>query len=431
MSNKKNKKSLVPERRFPGFKGEWEVPTLGDISERVTEKVGDRAFQTVSISAGIGFVSQAEKFSRDISGEQYKNYTVLKKGEFSYNKGNSKRFPQGCVYKLKEFDKVAAPNVFISFQFKKGYVGDFFQGYFESNFHGEQLKEHITSGARSNGLLNISADAFFSIKLPTPTDVREQQKIADCLSSLDEIITAQGKKLEALQDHKKALMQSLLPREGQLIPVFRFPKFKNTGKWQLVPIGEKIDLLSGYPFDGADISENSEGIKLLRGINITEGRIRHTEDIDRYYLKDVTPLEKYRVQVNDLVIGMDGSKVGKNAALIASEDAGALLVQRVARLRARSEVLIRFIYQHIRSEKFHAYVDKINTSSGIPHISAKQIKEFEICFPELDEQNEIVDCLTSVDDAITGHLQKLETLEEHKRGLMQQLFPALEKVEEG
>jgi type I restriction enzyme, S subunit len=227
--SKITQKRLQPRLRFPEFREAWNIPTLADISKRITEKVGTQSLATVSISAGIGFVSQSEKFSRDISGDQYKNYIVLNEGDFSYNKGNSKKFPQGCVCKLREFKKVAAPNVFFSFKFKSDYVADFYLGYFESNFHGEQLKKFITSGARSNGLLNISADAFFGVKLPTPANRKEQQKIADCLLSLDELIVAEDTKLKALQRHKKGLMQSLFPAEGETTPKLRFPEFRDAG----------------------------------------------------------------------------------------------------------------------------------------------------------------------------------------------------------
>ena len=161
----------------------------------------------------------------------------------------------------------------------------------------------------------------------------------------------------------------------------RFPEFGNSSKWEAIEIGNKIDFISGYPFKTAEITENLSGTRLLRGINITEGRLRHTKDIDRYYLGQTSKLEKFKVQRNDLVIGMDGSKVGKNSALVTAADEGALLVQRVARLRSANTFTIHYIFQHINSSKFHAYVDRINTSSGIPHISADQINEFSIWFP--------------------------------------------------
>ena len=209
------KKSVMPRLRFPEFRNawEWEVKQLGEISNRIVEKVGDKELVPVSITAGTGFVSQVEKFGRNISGKQYKNYVRLRKRQFSYNKGNSKVYPQGCIYQLHEFEEAAVPNAFYSFEFIKDYIPEFFKGYFELNYHGKQLAKYITSGARSDGLLNISADDFFSIILPTPVKREEQQKIAGCLSSLDEVINLQIQKLDALKAHKKGLMQQLFPQE--------------------------------------------------------------------------------------------------------------------------------------------------------------------------------------------------------------------------
>jgi type I restriction enzyme, S subunit len=206
-----------------------------------------------------------------------------------------------------------------------------------------------------------------------------------------------------------------------LVPKLRFPEFR--GPWEITPMGDKVDLLSGYSFDGTQISQDTSGVPILRGINITEGRIRHNPEIDRYYTGETEGLDKFRVRVNDLVIGMDGSKVGKNSALISNEDADALLIQRVARLRTISPVLIQFIFQQVNSINFHSYVDKINTSSGIPHISAKQIKDFTICFPSPTEQQKIAECLSSLDELIAAQARKVDALKTHKKGLMQQLFP--------
>jgi type I restriction enzyme S subunit len=256
----------------------------------------------------------------------------------------------------------------------------------------------------------------------------EQQKIADCLASLDELLTLEAQKLDTLKTYKKGLMQQLFPAEGETLPKLRFSEFRDAGEWVEIPIGEKIDLLSGYPFDGADITEDVSGIPIMRGINITEGFVRHSRDIDRFFLGDATNLEKYKLLIDDLVIGMDGSKVGKNSALISETDVDALLVQRVARLRAKCAPTIRFIFQQINSTKFHAYVDRINTSGGIPHISAKQINDFRICFPSVAEQQNIADCLAALDDLIAAQIQKLAALKTHKKGLMQQLFPALDEI---
>jgi len=213
-------------------------------------------------------------------------------------------------------------------------------------------------------------------------------------------------------------------KSSPLVPTLRFPEFREAGEWEELPIGRKVDLLSGYPFKSSEISKDVNGIPLLRGINITEGYIRHSQDIDRFFTGEIDNFAKYRLHENDIVIGMDGSKVGKNAALITTKDTDSLLIQRVARLRTSCLATIQFIFQQINSKKFHLYVDKINTSGGIPHISAKQINEFEIYFPTLPEQQKIAACLSSLDELIAAHSQKLDALKKHKKGLMQQLFPA-------
>ena len=237
---------LVPKLRFPEFRSAeaWKPVSLAEASVPVIERVGQRKLIPVSISAGVGFVPQSEKFGRDISGNQYQFYTLVSAGDFVYNKGNSLKFPQGCVYQLQNWGQVAAPNVFICFRLKEDYSAKFFNNCFEQNIHGKQLKKHITSGARSNGLLNISKEHFFGVKIPTPPPA-EQQKIADCLSSVDELITAQARKVAALKTHKKGLMQQLFPRDGETQPRLRFPEFQNAVEWDLKSIEQLGEVVTG------------------------------------------------------------------------------------------------------------------------------------------------------------------------------------------
>ncbi len=206
----------------------------------------------------------------------------------------------------------------------------------------------------------------------------------------------------------------------QNIPKLRFPEFSD--EIVINSLEENIELLSGVAFKGEDILEDNTGVPILRGINITEGYVRHNLEIDRYYKGDVALLEKYRLKIGDLVLGMDGSKVGKNVALINKNDEGALLIQRVARIRAKKNIDINYIYHNIFSFRFHKYVDIVNTSSGIPHISSKQIKEFEIPFPPFSEQQKIASFLTVVDSKIELLQKKKQDLENYKKGVMQQLF---------
>ena len=263
--------------------------------------------------------------------------------------------------------------------------------------------------------------------IPLPK-LKEQLKIKDCLSCLDDLISAVADKIETLKEYKKGLMQQLFPAEGKTTPDIRFPEFQNEGKWILLPIKKcNIDILTGYAFKGSEILEDNNGTPLMRGINITEGVVRHNNDIDRFYSREDHTLSKYRLLCNDLVIAMDGSKVGRNFALINKQDEGSLLVQRVARLRADNIDFIMFIYQQIGSDRFKKYIDRINTSSGIPHISLKQIEDFKIWTTRNDKEFRMVtNCLSSVDELISTETAKLDQLKNHKKGLMQQLFPKLQ-----
>ena len=199
------------------------------------------------------------------------------------------------------------------------------------------------------------------------------------------------------------------------VPHLRFPEF--SGEWAYTSIGNECDILCGYAFDGQDILENDGNVKLLRGINITEGEIRHSLDLDRYYSGDTHKLGKYVLQEGDLVIGMDGSKVGRNSAILTKNEQGTYLVQRVCRIRSQKQN-IRFVYQHINNPKFHRYVDSVKTASAIPHISQSDIQNYHISFPPTsDEQNKIARLLSLIDERIVTQNKIIEDLKKLKSAI--------------
>ncbi len=420
---KDQQKRLVPKLRFPEFRGaeEWKPVTLQEASTPVTERVGERKLTPVSISAGIGFVPQAEKFGRDISGNQYQLYTLVSDGDFVFNKGNSLKFPQGCIYQLQDWGQVAAPNVFICFRLKDGYSNGFFQNCFEQNQHGRQLKRHITSGARSNGLLNISKETFFGVEIPTPSPA-EQQKIADCLSSLDELIAAQGRKVQALKTHKKGLMQQLFPREGETQPRLRFPEFRDAVEWICEEISNCLEKVIDYRGKAPPKSES--GVPLITARNVRLGWVDMT--IDEYI--DTNEYEGWMTKgipkSGDILFTTE-APLG-NVALF--PDAGNFaLGQRIITLRAnRSKCLSEFLFQSLLGPKMQHDVDFHSTGSTAKGIKSSVFVTIGFCYPILEEQQRIADCLTALDTLITAATQELETLKTHKKGLMQQLFPSNE-----
>lgn len=199
--------------------------------------------------------------------------------------------------------------------------------------------------------------------------------------------------------------------------------------WEVKSVGQLTNVLTGFPFPGNTILENGN-VRLLRGVNITEGQIRHSDDIDRFYSGNIESLREYALREDDLVIGMDGSKVGKNSAIIHKNESGNLLVQRVARLRVKnSKQPISYIFYFISSNNFIAYIDSLKTNSAIPHISPADIRNYTIPLPsKIEEQQRIANVLSDVDTLI-ANLEKLIAKKKNiKQGAMQQLLTGKKRL---
>lgn len=199
------------------------------------------------------------------------------------------------------------------------------------------------------------------------------------------------------------------------------------------PIGKYIDQLNGFAFKSELFNQEDSGIRLCRGINITRGKLRFDSTNEMYWNDKSLDLKKYLLDEGDIVISMDGSLVGRNFAIVQNDDLPLLLVQRVARLRAKVGLSQGFLYQWIASDHFIKYVDSVKTSSGIPHISASQINEFKITFLPYQEQQKIASILSKWDETIEAQSQLIEAKEKRKKGLMQKLlngevrFPGFEE----
>jgi type I restriction enzyme S subunit len=225
----------------------------------------------------------------------------------------------------------------------------------------------------------------------------EQQKIASCLSTLDELIGAQGRKVAALRTHKKGLMQQLFPCEGETQPRLRFPEFQDAGDWEEMNLADLAESISSGKDNAAP-----DGLFDLYGSTGIIGKANSRSYSGTYLLV---------------------ARVGANAGFLtkATGDFGVTDNTLVIVLKAKLNIDFVFYYLH------QINLNKMIFGSGQPLITGGQLKALKIKVPtHQTEQQRIASCLSSLDELITAETQKLEALKTHKRGLMQQLFPSPE-----
>ena len=248
----------------------------------------------------------------------------------------------------------------------------------------------------------------------------EQQKIADCLSSLDDLITLEAQKLDSLKAHKKGLMQQLFPREGETQPRFRFPEFKNAGEWGDAPLGELLMSSPDYGVNAAAVPFSEQLPKYLRITDISEdGRYLPEKQVS----VDLEATDGNYLEEGDIVLARTGASVGKSYQC-RKEDGRLVFAGFLIRVKPHPKKLVStYLANYLTSGQFWKWVAVTSTRSGQPGINSTEYSSLTIPLPSLPEQQRIASCLTSLDDLITAQTQKLEALKTHKKGLMQQLFP--------
>ena len=185
-----------------------EMVALDKISSKITRRNDGNNHPVMTISGANGFLLQSDKYSREMSGQSLEKYTLLERGEFAYNKGNSNSFPQGCIYQLEQ-ETAVVPFVYVSFSLDNGLNTDFYKHLFLSGYLNRQLARLINSGVRNDGLLNINPTDFFTCKVPVPSD-EKQRKIADIFENMDALVKNLENQLTLLKTQKRGLMQQLL-----------------------------------------------------------------------------------------------------------------------------------------------------------------------------------------------------------------------------
>ena len=425
--NKPEKKGLVPERRFLEFQdaGEWEEWTLVEIAkfrrgsfpqpyglpEWYDEDNGMPFVQVFDVGDNLRLKTKTKNKISKLGAEQS---VFIPKGTLIVTL-------QGSIGRVAvtQYDAYIDRTLLLFESFLKPTEILFFAYVIQNLFEIE--KEKAPGGIIRTITKEVLSD--FEVKLPS---LPEQQKIADCLASVDELITAQALKLDALKTHKKGLMQQLFPAEGETVPKRRFPEFLDKGEWSLEKFGEISKFVRG-PFGGA----LKKDIFVKEGYAVYEQSHAIYENFDdfRYYItkEKYDELKRFAVKSNDLIMSCSGT-MGKFAVVPSPHKEG-VINQALLKLTVKKGYNLNFIKYTLEHPLNQESLLSQSAGGAIKNVvGVEQIKEIELPIPCLQEQQKIADCLTSIDELISNQAKKVEALKSHKKGLMQQLFPAMDEV---
>lgn len=274
----------------------------------------------------------------------------------------------------------------------------------------------------------ISQYQKLEIALPSPP---EQQQIADCLSSLDGLIAAEDRTLEALKAYKKGLMQQLFPQPGQTQPRLRFPEFRDKGEWGESPLGKLLSRKPEYGVNAAAVPF-SEDLPIYIRITDIDDEGQFTQD-NRVSVDIEATEENYLVE-GDIVLARTGASVGKSYRY-RQNDGQLVFAGFLIRVRPNPKKLVPdFLSNYLTTWQYWDWVRVNSARSGQPGINGSEYGLMPVPSPpagpkgnELAEQKKIADCLSALDTQIAAQTAKIDALHTHKRGLMQQIFPTPEE----
>jgi type I restriction enzyme S subunit len=286
-------------------------------------------------------------------------------------------------------------------------------------FKSEWVRTQIQKEAQGAKVLGISAKRMQNLCLPLPTQLAEQQKIAECLSSVDELIAAQARKVDVLKTHKKGLMQQLFPREGETQPRLRFPEFQNAEEWKEVALGDIAEIKLGKMLDK---QKHTSGhlLPYLNNLAVRWNEV-NTANLPKMYFND-RELDRFGLRAGDVVV-CEGGEPGR-AAVWDGHLPDVKFQKAIHRVRFNvpfePKILVLLLENLAGTNEF----EMLFTGVGIKHLTGETFCRVKIPLIPHAEQKRIAESTSSLDALITAETQKLESLKTHKKGLMQQLFPS-------
>lgn len=409
------KHELKPKLRFPEFclAPAWEFQCLAPYIEDRSSRIASDTELPVYTSSRAGLIRQDEYYG----------------GTVRANKNEYGLVPESCfVYRHMSDDGVFAFHInktggaiAVSKEypvFQTVGLHSFFLLY-KLNF-GSDFKEFAIAqkagGTRTR--LYLSKLCNWETLLPA---YDEQEKIADCLSSLDELIAAHSRKLGALKAHKKGLMQQLFPREGETIPRLRFPEFKDAPEWEENTLIDLARFRRGsfpQPYGLPEWYDQENGMPFVQVFDVDDNFRLKPKTKNR--ISALAAEQSVFIPKETLLVTLQGS-IGR----VAITQYDAYVDRTLLLFESFRKPIEKIFFAYVIHNLFD--IEKGKAPGGIIKTITKEVlSSFIVTLPSLSEQQRIAGALSSLDDLITAQTQKVETLKSHKKALMQQLFPSVE-----
>jgi len=419
------KRPLMPRLRFPEFRkaSDWNPGLLGELSEVVrggSPRPIDGFLTTAADGLNwlkIGDVDKEAKYvtqtAEKVRPEALNKTRVVNPGALILS--NSMSFGRPYILQIKTCIHdgwIAITNI------TKQADRDFL--YYAISAPGSQ--NYFIDNAAGSGVQNLNADIIKNLPVCFPSTISEQQKIANCLSSIDGLITAEIQKLDTLKTHKQGLMRQFFPRVGERHPHRRF---SSEGDWIVASLPEVVFFQEGPGIMAVDF--HSEGVPLVRLAGV--GRANVTLDGCNYLDPEKVSQKwaHFRLELDDLIIST--SATFGLTSIVTEIAAGAVFYTGLIRLRPSNEKLtLNYLKAFLGSPHFGQQSASAAVGGGIKHFGPTHLKKMEIPIPPMAEQRGIADCLSSIDELVVAQSKKVELLKTQKKGLMQQLFPKFGEV---
>ncbi len=372
---------------------------------------------TLTISASNGWMKQEDRFSGNIAGKEQKNYTLLHKGELSYNHGNSKLAKYGTVFSLQSYEEALVPRVYHSFKVEEGNT-DFIEYYFATKLPDRELGKLISSGARMDGLLNIGYKEFMGIQLLFPK-TKEQECIANYFRNLDHLITLHQRKCDQMKELKKYMLTKMFPQNGAKVPEIRFDGFIDD--WEQRKLGDVVERVTRKNQDL--VSQLPLTISAQYGLidqNMFFDKRVASKDVSGYYLIYNGEFAYNKSTSSD-------APWGAIKRLDRYENGVLSTLYIVFKIKNEKVINSDFLVTYYDTCNWHKDIKAVAAEGarnhGLLNIAPADFFKTELMLPQdIEEQKKIGSYFKLIDHLITLHQSKCENLKNLKEYLLRNMF---------